>query len=90
MEPQIIQKEDEFIDRQMKREFYWTPNDYNRNQEARNRILNMFINRVERRNEMQILIILLLIAYIPLGVIFQLAGIGGRGSRGRRRRRRRW
>ena len=35
------------------------------------------------------LLILLAIAYIPLGVIFRLAGIGGKGSsrRGRRRRR---
>ena len=43
---------------------------------------------------MQILIILLIVAYIPLGVIFRLAGIGGRGGRRRHRtnchRRRRW
>ena len=40
---------------------------------------------------MQILIILLIIAYIPLGVIFQLAADYGCGiNHKRRRRRRRW
>lgn len=39
---------------------------------------------------MQILVILLIIAYIPLGVIFQLAGIGGKGNHIGRRRKRRW
>ena len=39
---------------------------------------------------MQILIILLIIAYIPLGIIFRLAGYGGKGCHRGRRRGRRW
>ena len=39
---------------------------------------------------MQIIIILLIIAYIPFGIIFRLAGYGGKGRCTGGRRRRRW
>lgn len=39
---------------------------------------------------MQILIILLIIAYIQLGIIFRLAGYGGKGCYKGRRIGRRW
>ena len=39
---------------------------------------------------MQILIILLIIVYIPLGVIFRLAGYDAKGRYRGRRRRRSW